>query len=370
MKTYNRFLSLLIICACLLVASLGTAQKFPSKAFKGFPSPINYSALQRAINAQRFSRLTPPPLIVKTIKRGGVPLTILPKQELAKQISFLDMNQVPMHEMHNYILELQPHFDNRENFFEILAPTYYANHFKIFTPHLDELFQKIASLHDPVLELRVLKRMEQLVKYKPQIAAKFPELNTEYAIRIRYANDIETLTAENFLEEELMLSVEQQLKPSMKRTFHQHIHGNSTFSAPQNNTKFPIYNYNGPTEYLPYLYQYLVVGNDQSMPMFLVHDTLHKSLLLFNLEQTAWLRITPHEYGRPGHLHLHVHKKIKLDIQRNGRIRFETILLNLSIPVSKPSHKGTLDTENLYSLFIKKPVRELRTNPQIVTVIR
>ncbi len=332
------------------------------KSFEELHSSMLNSSLQRTIGRKAALSLKLPPLTTKIIVREGVPLTILPKQALQSHIAYLEKNQISLPKIHLYVKELQPNFDNQENFFETLVRFYYDKHFNAFTSHLKDLFHKVGSLNNPELEQRFLARMQQLVSYKDQVASKFSRTND---IRIRYINDIETLTAENFREEDLMLSIEQPLRASTQNTPCRHIKGDSTFDVGKQGKTFRVHNYNGPAEYLPHLYRYLVNGTDTKMQMFLKVDTAKKHLLLFNYDLSVWIRITPHEYGRPDRLHIHLHKKILQDFVLDGKRIREPMLINLSIPIKKPAHMHSLTEQELYRMFIETPLQQMRNNPYI-----
>ena len=371
MKTYSPGYKILILC-CILLCNVVVFAQIPKKAVASLPEfkqVLLKSRLERAVGKQMLS--TMPPLLPRIITRHGVQRVILPRANLIDQIHFLEKQNFPIVRIHQYVAELESCMDNKENFFELLAVTYYRNHFKAFTPNLDQFFKKVASLNDPVLEQRVLNRMQQLVQYRGQIAEHFPMLDTDHAIRVRYANDIPTLTAENFEEEDLLLSVEQNLNATTKKTLYRHIRGNSTFSVGKTQKQtFRIHNYDGPTEYLPILYRYLVNGEDSQMDMYLVHDTDTKTMLLYNYDLSAWMRISPHEYKDVDHLHIHIHKRVRTEITVNNRPQIEPILINISIPVSSSFSNFALSEEELYNLFVLKPIQQMKSNNHIHMIIR
>ena len=375
----RRFTSVLMLCILPLCTELAaqTPAKTATEIFSGQLSRESYNAIQTKLIAQALDRslgvqltrqLTPPPLAIQQLYRKGKPIVILPKKDLVRQIDYFTNQQVPLERINKYVHGLQKHFDNRENFFEILARTYYNRHFTVLTPNIDDLIIHISYLQNPALEARFLKRLKQLTEYRPKIAQEFPNIDPKHNMRVRYINDIDNLTPENFDETKLVLAIEQFLRPSTKRTLYRHIRGNSTFTIGKNK-EFRVYNYNGPTEYIPNLYRYLVNGNDALIGMTLVLDTARNSLLLYNYDKTIWLRVTPHEYKDPDHLHVHVHKLIKQGIIVNKREHYEPVLLNLSIAIKRPNDIP-LDEENLYKAFIDRPFKQLQSTPQIQVITK
>lgn len=350
------------------VASFAQIPKGTFASLNELKRGILKAHLERAIAKRSISL---PPLMPKTVKYPGKNLVFLPPNQLIDRIRLLEQQNLPIIKIHQYVKDIEPYFDNRENFFEILANTYYKNHFKVFTPNMDSLFKKVASLNNPALEKRVLTRIQKLIENRPFLAAKFRGIDPERAIRIRYANDAQTLTAENFEEDDLLLSVEQNLRASTQKTLCRHIRGNSTFSVGKKQPQlFHIYDYKGPTEYLPLLYRYLVNADDYQMDMYLVHDTNIKTLLLYNYDLSTWMRISPHEYKDADNLHLHIHKRIKTEIIVNQRPHIEEVLINISIPLSSSLAHFDVTQEDLYNLFIVKPVQQMKANHHIHIIER
>lgn len=376
MRIFQRIHYLLLVLVFFPFLGTNLFAQTPKKiltapaTLKNLQNTILSNRLEHALGTQWMRRISPPPLILKTVTRQGQSVLIAPKHMLNQQLHYFNQQQVPIERVYRYIKDLQNQVDNRESFYELLFKAYYNDHFHVFTPNLEQFVQKIISLHDVSLEQRIISRMKQLIQYKPQLATKFPILNPEYSIRMRYIEDIETLTVENFTEEALLLSIEQPLLASTKKTFIRHIKGNSTFKVGKQQQEFRVHNYKGPAQYLPNLYRYLVNGDDTKMPMYLAIDQKQKSLLLFNYDFTTWLRITPHEYSRPGNLHVHVYKKFQEDLVVDGIRKMEPVLINLSIPIKNPDHVHSMSPEDLYNLFIKNPMKELRANPYVKTAIR
>ena len=212
--------------------------------------------LQRSLAEQTFAPFLGeqlaafPSIHPQRFVRRGQTFLILPREDLRRQVDFLTRSKVPVLKAHAYTLDLQHQFTNRENFFELLALGYYNRHFAVQTPNILGIIQKISSLKNPTLEKRFLKRLENLISYKAQVAENFYQLDTRHDFRVRYLNDIETVTEENFQENKLVLSVERRLRSSTARTPFRYIRGNSTFPVGKDK-HLRIYNYDGPAEYIP-----------------------------------------------------------------------------------------------------------------------
>lgn len=308
-----------------------------------------------------------PPITPQQVFRNGEQVSIVPREDLRRQIDYLTRYQIPVEKAHAYTQGLQLQFSNRENFFEMLALGYYNRHFVVHTPNLLGVIQKIGSLQDPALEKRFLKRLEELISYKAQIAQKFPKINAKTDLRVRYLNDIDALTAENFQESKLVISIEQRLQASAFRTPFAHVRGGTTFPVGKDKN-FRVYNYNGPVEYIPHLYNYLVTAGDSKTDLFLEINVLRRSLLLYNYDRTVWLRVTPHEYENPKHFHVHLHKLTLQDITVNKREHYEPVLLNLSIPLKKPDIP--LKGPHLYKAFVQNPFNYFKDNPRVHITVK
>ena len=328
--------------------------------------------LQRSLAEQTFAPFLGeqlaafPSIHPQRFVRRGQTFLILPREDLRRQVDFLTRSKVPVLKAHAYTLDLQHQFTNRENFFELLALGYYNRHFAVQTPNILGIIQKISSLKNPTLEKRFLKRLENLISYKAQVAENFYQLDTRHDFRVRYLNDIETVTEENFQENKLVLSVERRLRSSTARTPFRYIRGNSTFPVGKDK-HLRIYNYDGPAEYIPHLYNYLVTAGDKT-ELFLEINIPEKSLYLYNYDKTIWLRVTPHEYENPKQFHVHIHKLVLQDIKVNKREHYEPVLINLSIPLKAPDVSLTAD--NLYKAFILNPFHYFKNNPRVHITVK
>lgn len=256
-------------------------------------------------------------------------------------------------------------------FFSLFASSYYGNHFSVLTPHLKELFKKIESLHNHALEVRVVKRMRFLADNRDYFRAAFAPNIPKQGMRIRYTKDIAKLTPDGFNSRNLVFSFERKMNPGQNNASIRHINAHSTFPVGKDKV-FPIYQYNGPYEYLPLLYRYLLNGNHPKKELTVILDKKAKAMAIYNEDKTLWLRITPHEYSFPERLHLHLNEIRTAEIETLlGLVQEETVNFNLSIPLAPPANLPSHNrSEFLYNEMILKPVQHFKGNARIKIIER
>lgn len=308
---------------------------------------------------------TPPELSLEDARRNGELMLTLSRPELLRYIDYA-LPLAPINEVHTQVQQIQAIVDNTDNFFLPLAKSYYFHHFSMSTPHVKALLARVSQQHDPAFEARFLERLEFLVKMKNQVAATFHKKLDSAQIRIRYIHDLDFLTPQNFKPEDLLISVEQGMYPSLKRGLFSHITGETKVRI--NHKPYRIFNFKGPLEHIEELYQYLVNGKTAVSRMFLTIDHPRRALFLYNSDKSIWLRVTPHEFSSVKKLHLHVHTALPFEFRLNDKFIEDRVLLNLSIPVAPPKKLPAGDVDEiLYNLFVRDPARKLRSMP-IVTV--
>ena len=262
-------------------------------------------------------------------------------------------------------------FYKNRSFFSFLATAYYKQNFPMLTPHLKELFKKIERLDDYWMQVRVFKRMSFIIQNKEQFRAYFAPGISKSGLRLRYTKDIAQLTPENYNPKNLVLSFERKMNPGQFNVSIRHVKANSRF--PVGKTKsFPVYQYNGPLEFIPNLYLYLINGNHPKNRMTLVFDKENRSLAIYNEDRSLWLRITPHEYADPSKLHLHLNETRTAQLKdAYGRVSNETVNYNLYIPLARPATlPAHQQQEYLYEMLILKPLRYFQGNDHVTIVER
>ena len=123
MEILNRSCKVLLCCYVLLGSVAAFAQVAPVKivAFSEIRQAVLTKQLERSLGKAALIQLTPPALTPTISFHHGKRVTILPKTAIAEQVKFFEKNHLPLSSLHHYITGLQPYFDNRENFFEVLA---------------------------------------------------------------------------------------------------------------------------------------------------------------------------------------------------------------------------------------------------------
>ena len=338
-----------------------------ARSLKKNLAPIQGPLFSSMEDAILRSMLEPPVLSLTFTFRDGVPVSILPKQEILTYIDYA-IPLAPLLTVHNKVHTLQLAVGNQENFFQYLANAYYFTHFSKFTPHVRRLHAKLSSLHDLELEKKYLARFEQLVVRKEQVALAFNKNADSAQIRIRYLKDIDSITAKNFDPDQLILSVEQRMSPSLRRGLFRHLRGDSKVRI--KHQSYNVYNFRGPLEYLSNLYTFLVNENYLPSRMTLLIHNPSGSLFLYNFDKSAWVRMTTHEYGSAKHLHVHVEKILPFSFMVEDKVVPDRIVLNLSIPIATPKQlpEGIPPQQALRDLFFEQPVQQLKELPYVTVI--
>ena len=258
--------------------------------------------------------------------------------------------------------------------FPIFIRQYYSQHFGVVSPHLQKLFHKVGTLQDQELQVRLSKRLRYLVQNKHTLALAALPANTPTVLpaklfRVRYLADINTLTAENFAEDMLVLSIERKMSPHPEKDLPlRHITGNSIIKI--KNQLFPVYQFNAPIDTLPNLYRFLLNGK-KKQPFTVVFDEEGQSLALFNHDHTVWIRISPHEYSSPERLHIHVNELRDVSFTNtHGVETWERVNINLSIPLATPADLPKYKVQEfLYHKLIVNPVKFFKGD-DLATIIK
>ena len=255
---------------------------------------------------------------------------------------------------------LQDRYGNH-NLFAMFLQKYYSQNFGIISPHSQMFFNKIAALNDRELEKRVLKRFHYLAHNKDLLTlAALPQTTTQLsskAFRIRYLSDIDKITAKNFQEDLLVISIERPMSLNLQRDFSlRHISGHATLKIGQQ--LYPIYQFNGPLDNITMLYRFLLNGTKRQ-PLTVVFDKDAKSMAIYNADRSMWLRITSHEYSFPERLHIHLNELRTITFTNcYGVEKTERVNFNLSIPLAVPENlPGHHVQEFLYQKLIENPVK-------------
>ena len=241
------------------------------------------------------------------------------------------------------------------------------------TPHLRELFSRVASLRSRDVEMRLIKRLRFLAENTEGLRNAFSAPVSKKGLRIRYLKDITTLDADNFDAKDLIFSFERRMNPGAPKASLNAITVTSSF--PSGNNRFPIYMFADDPAHLPNLYRYLLNGKKRKSPLLLVFDEQYKSMAIYNQEKNLWLRITPHEIVDINRLHIHLNQISTVSLTTtHGQQVTERVNYNLSIQVGIPSTMPEgLSKEDradfLYKAFILNPVKHFEGD-QHVRILR
>ena len=307
--------------------------------------------------------VAPPLLHLKRVYRNGGSMRILPRDQLDLYLDYA-FPRASLTKIHQNVRTLQSQVDNTNNFFLTLVRDYYYRHFTMGTPHTKALFERIADMHNPGVEIKFLQRLEELVAQKTQIAEMFSKGKRSPQIRIRYIHDLDFLTAENFRPNELLISVEQRMSTSMKRGLFSYLNGGSSILI--KHRPYRIYRFSGPLDHLSDFYTYLVNGDYRTHEMLLTIDYPRRALFLHNADKTVWLRVTPHEYEKPNQLHVHLHKEMPLTYFNGDHVVKDRFSLNFAIPLEKP--RDWFTPEEAFKIFVQNPAQKLRTLPNVTII--
>lgn len=335
---------------CAKIKKAKPAHSKPKKGGVTRHSKLAQSDINRAIQAS----------INKKFPSSYKDLPFSPQAKI-KQILNGKVNPVKVLPTIQQLQKLYPGY----SFFPAFASVYYQKHFILLTPHLENLFQKVADFHNPKLERELIKRMAFLVRHKEEFQeAVFPDINP-YGVRLRYIANISQLTPETFDSKNLILSFEQKMHPRLQTFPIGHIHSGSKFSA--GNKYYLIRQYAGPLDYLPQLYSYLLNGDNPDQAIIVFLDQKNKSAAIYNKAKTVWIRISEHEYADPDRLHIHLNEIKTVDlVSDSGETISEKVNFNLSISFATPKNLPAHNRNDfLYREMILKPVSSLQQNPNV-----
>ncbi len=263
------------------------------------------------------------------------------------------------------VWDLEDSFPGR-HFFSLYASNYYKKNFAIFTPHLRDLFKHVEKLHNRDLELRLMKRMVFLAENKENFRAAFAPNSPTQGLRMRYIKNIGKLTPSTFNPSWLAFSFERKLNPHQREAFIRHINAQSRFPVGKTGL-FPIFRYNGPFEYLPNLYRYLLNGDHPKNKLTVLFDRESRAMSIYNEDKSVWLRITEHEYSYPERLHIHLNEmQTSVITTKDGKQVEETVHFNLSIPLTAPANLPARHRQEfLYNEMVLKPLQYFKGNDHI-----
>lgn len=263
--------------------------------------------------------------------------------------------------------QLQEQYNIR-NPFAAFALQLYVQKFGLLTPHLNKLFKQIAQLNNRQIERAFIGQMYFLEKNKEQILqALTPHKIPQPNIRLRYTEDVDKITTQNFNAKKLVLSIEQHMNPVAEKDFSiRHINAQSILKT--GSGLYAVYQYAGPMDLIPSLYRYLLNGSRRA-PVTLVFDEEAQSLAMYNADKTLWLRVTPHEYENPAKLHIHLNEQRTVLFTDNaGHARAIAVNVNLSIPLLTPDNlpADQISAQRfLYEKLVLHPVKNLQGDSHV-----
>jgi len=264
---------------------------------------------------------------------------------------------------------LQERYGNH-GLFAIFIRQYYAQHFGAVSPHLQMLFSKIAAQQDRGLEIRAVTRLHYLVQNKEALAqAALPAISDtlpDKAFRVRYLSDIGKLTANNFRENQMVLSIERRMSPAPEKDFPiRHVTGQAVVTIKHN--VYPVYEFAAPLDQITSLYRFLLCGNKKGQAIHVVFDEQSHAMALFNEDHSLWLRISSHEYSNPQRLHLHLNELRPVRFTNSfGVESSERVNFNLSVPLAPPDNLPKHNVQDfLYRKLVANPVKYFKGDDHV-----
>ena len=256
----------------------------------------------------------------------------LPFKVEDKTNQLLSEHKNPVDALHS-LWNIEDQLGANVHLFEPFCLAYYSKHFHVLTPHVRKLFDKIHRLSNRNVEELFVKRMRFLSENKEALILATDPKASAKLVRLRFLSDIDRLSPQNFNANQLVFSLERKMTPQFVDES-LHFSGMSRFSVGSSG-EFPIFNYNGPLDYLPNFYRYLLNGKSPRKPLFLQYDREAGALAIYNQDRTRWLRISDHEYAFPDRLHVHFNEVRTINFTTTqGLERQENVLFNLSIPIA------------------------------------
>ena len=289
----------------------------------------------------------------------------MPESPWKKVEEILDQNKHPVAAL-RALWRLEDQYRDK-HFFSWLATAYYKRNIATHTPHLREFFKQVEKQHSRTLEEKVMKRMYFIVLNKDWFRKHFAPNIPNFGLRMRYTKDIAKLTPDSFQPGNLVISFERKLTPGQGKASIRHVNRKSVFTVGSSKTPYPVYQYNGPTEFIPNLYLYLVNGSHPKDEITILFDEKARSLAIYNRDHSLWLRITPHEYASPNNLHLHLNetRTVLMHTEQGKEIK-ETVNFNLFIPLGTPAALPKYKQDQyLYDIMIARPIRYFQGNAHV-----
>lgn len=288
----------------------------------------------------------------------------LPFKVEDKTNQLLSEHKNPVDALHS-LWNIEDQLGAKVHLFEPFCLAYYSKHFHVLTPHVRKLFDKIHRLSNRNVEELFVKRMRFLSENKEALILATDPKASAKLVRLRFLSDIDRLSPQNFNANQLVFSLERKMTPQFVDES-LHFSGMSRFSVGSSG-EFPIFNYNGPLDYLPNFYRYLLNGKSPRKPLFLQYDREAGALAIYNQDRTRWLRISDHEYAFPDRLHVHFNEVRTINFTTTqGLERQENVLFNLSIPIAKPSDLPNYNVKDfLERYFVQKPAAHFRGDARV-----
>ncbi|MCQ2410125.1 MAG: hypothetical protein MJ053_00905 [Elusimicrobiaceae bacterium] len=257
--------------------------------------------------------------------------------------------------------------------FPIFIRKYYNEQFGDMSPHVEMFINKMNEITDQDIQQQVTQRFYFLAQNKYTLGAGVQPAHSNRplsrnAFRIRYAKDINQLTADNFDPDNLILSIERRMSPNPADDFPiRHISRRTEVKIGQQT--LPIFFYSGSLDNLSSFYRFLLNGSKRPHdPITYVLDREEKALAVFNHDRSLWLRVTEHEFSTPERLHVHLNEFRHISfIDQDGNDAQELINLNLSIPLAMPRDLPKHNKKDfLFRKMILEPVKASRQDAHVI----
>lgn len=245
-----------------------------------------------------------------------------------------------------------------QDFFERFSSLYYARYFGDLTPDMQAFLHRM-NAYPPAAQQELLERLQTLAANRRNyLKYGWPE-RENHILRLKYLPGTSSLTdGEAFLPQSLVYAYEIQAEPG---DFLPLGPGKEISVFNLEGTDWYIAGFSAGLAFLPELYRFLVTDGRYGARINVTWDKPGKSLLVSSADGRVQVRVSPHEYGRAGRLHLHVNRQLTVHFQdAGGARRAEQTALNFSFPVYEQAGD---ERTPLRDWFITRPAQKFLKDP-------
>ncbi len=244
-----------------------------------------------------------------------------------------------------------------QDFFERFSSLYYTRYFGDPTPDIQAFLRRMNG-YPPKAQRELMERLQTLAANRSNyLKYGWPE-QENHILRLKYLPGASSLTGGAFRPKGLVYAYEIQVEPG---DFLPLGPGKEISIFNLEGTDWHIAGFSAGLEFLPELYRFLVTDGQYGAPINVTWDKPGKSLLVSRADGRVQVRVTPHEYGRAGRLHLHVNRSVMVRFKdAAGARRTERTALNLSFPVQEQAGDARTPMKDW---FITRPAQKFLKDP-------